>query len=235
MCGRYTQTCKPDEIKQLLDFDGDDRLLRPRYNLAPSQEAPVIIAGQHLKSMRWGLVPFWAKDEKIGHRMINARTETIAEKPAFKKLLTHRRCLVLADGFYEWQKSGRSKQPFYFRLRTKAPFAFAGLWDRWHGSEGRELATFTILTTSANEVLRPVHDRMPVMLSPEGCRTWLDLEGANADVLPPLWGPFPAAQMTGYPVSSRVNSPKDDQPGFVEPLASSETTAELDLGILEEL
>jgi putative SOS response-associated peptidase YedK len=230
MCGRYTQTSNAEDIKRLIDFDGEDRLLQPRFNIAPMQAAPVVTADRELKALRWGLVPAWAKDEQTRNPMINARSETVAEKPAFKQLLKRRRCLVLANGFYEWQKTGRARQPYYFRLRDHAPFAFAGLWDRWHAPDGRELETFLILTTEANELLRSVHRRMPVLLLRDGCAPWLDLDGTPPDHVLSWLRPFDPEQMTGHPVSLQVNSPRTDHPDCIRPLPASSATLEFDLG-----
>jgi putative SOS response-associated peptidase YedK len=229
MCGRYTQTKPPGEIKRQLAFIGDEALLQPRYNIAPAQAAPVILASRELTLMRWGLVPLWAKEAQIGNRMINARAETVQDKPAFKRLLGHRRCLVPADGFYEWQGAGRARQPFRFRLKSDAPFAFAGLWDQWHAPEGHALNTFTILTTTANEVVRPVHDRMPVMLGPDGCEQWLAPSAQPSESLLRLLTPFPPDLMMCYPVSPLVNSPKFDGPECIQPFQHPDAPLELDL------
>jgi putative SOS response-associated peptidase YedK len=196
--------------------------LAPRYNIAPTQ--PVLAvrtvpAGEReLVTLRWGLVPAWADDPSIGNRLINARAETVADKPAFRAAFRARRCLVLADGFFEWQKVGGRKQPYYFRLREGSPFAFAGLWERW-GKGATTLETCTLLTTEANELLRPVHDRMPVILPRERFVRWLDPDFRAAAELESLLRPYPAEDMTGYPVSARVNNPRNEGPLCVEPQA----------------
>ena len=163
--------------------------LAPRFNAAPTQTLPVIVrqSPNHLALMRWGLVPSWAKDASIGSRMINARVETVAEKPAYGRLLRRQRCLVPASGFYEWKREGRRRTPFYFHLRDDAPFAFAGLWDVWTNPEGRgEVHSYTIVTCPANAVVAPVHDRMPVMLEREAEETWLDPDIDDPETLLPL-------------------------------------------------
>ena len=167
MCGRYTQTLAGPILLSRFRLEETVLDLKPRYNIAPGQEAAVVVREETttLAAMRWGLVPSWAKEPAIGNRMINARAETITEKPSFKRLIERRRCLVPADGFYEWRREAKGKVPMRFILKSREPFAFAGLWDRWRNPEGAELRTFTIITTAANELMRPVHDRMPVILA----------------------------------------------------------------------
>jgi putative SOS response-associated peptidase YedK len=186
MCGRYTYF--PGEFSDLrLTWNVDSiPLLKPRYNIAPSQDAPVIVqaAGKRtLELFRWGLIPWWARDPAIGNRMINARAETLAEKPAFKDLLEKRRCLVLADGFYEWRKEGKRKVPMRFKLKSGEPFTFAGLWDIWKQPDGSLLRTYTIVTTEPNDVLRPIHNRMPAMLSNDDALKWLAVDDEIAHAL----------------------------------------------------
>jgi len=223
MCGRYTLSSPTDLLADLLELDSVPELA-PRYNIAPTQEAAVVrVTGEtgarSLDLLRWGLIPFWSKDPGIGNRMINARAETVAEKPSYRTSFKRKRCLVPADGFYEWQATGGPKQPFYFRFEGGAPFALAGLWDRWEKGEGEPVETFTILTTEPNEVVAPVHKRMPVILDREGMALWLDPAIEDAERLTPLLGPFPAAGMEGFPVSTYVNSPGNDTPRCIEPLA----------------
>ncbi len=195
---------------------------RPRFNIAPTQVIPVVRAGddgrREWAPCRWGLVPWWAKDLKIGARMINARSETAAEKPSFKKALAARRCLVPADGFFEWAKTSEGKQPFHIRFSDRRAFAFAGLWERWGPSPDETVETFTILTTSANSVTAPIHDRMPVILGPETWEEWL-----GATPLPParrevLFTAFPPEEMEAVEVSKRVNSPANDDAGCLDGL-----------------
>ena len=178
MCGRYTVSNPGEILPELLGHD-DAPEMAARYNVAPTQEAPVIVAGEdgsrRVAEMRWGLVPYWTKDPAIGNRAINARSESVADKPVFRDSFKRRRCLVAADGFYEWQKRSGGKQPFLLRLEGGAPFGFAGLWDRWHGPRGRVLESFTILTTEPNELVAPIHDRMPVVLLADHDRRVLNL------------------------------------------------------------
>ncbi|MCI0526850.1 MAG: SOS response-associated peptidase, partial [Nitrospira sp.] len=170
-----------------------------------------------LKLMKWGLVPSWAKDTSTGYKMINARAETVAQKPSFKKSLKHKRCLVVADSFYEWRKvnGGRTKIPMRFVFKSREPFAFAGLWDTWQNPEGGELRSFTIITTGANAVLQPIHDRMPVILRQQDEDLWLDPDLKDVDKLVPLLIPYSSEEMEGYEVSTLVNSPKNDTPACI--------------------
>ena len=220
MCGRYTNTGEIRDIR--IQFNLDEIFsLFPRYNIAPGQNAPVIVNAdgvRKLAMMRWGLVPSWAKDPSIGNRMINARAETVAQKPAFKRLLGKRRCLVLADGFYEWRREGKRKFPMRIVLKDTRPFAFAGLWDAWKRAEGDELHSFTIITTEANELLRPIHDRMPVILDGESGAKWLDPELTEPRLLTVLLLPLASELMEAYEVSTMVNSPANDRPECISPL-----------------
>jgi putative SOS response-associated peptidase YedK len=219
MCGRYTITVNPEDVKQELGLASMPDGYQARYNIAPTQPVAVVAdpTGRNAEMMRWGLIPFWAKDIEIGSRLINARSETIAEKPAFKYAFNKRRCLVLADGFYEWQKgggpAGRS-QPYYFKLADGKPFAFAGLWEFWKSPAGEEVRSCTIITCAANAVVRPVHDRMPVMLS--GDALWAWLEGAPAGDLQAMLRPYSPERMLSYPVAMLVNRPEIDSPELVQ-------------------
>jgi putative SOS response-associated peptidase YedK len=168
--------------------------------------------------LRWGLIPSWADDPRIGNRLINARAETVATKPAFRRAFKERRCLLLVDGFFEWQRQARRKQPFYIRLCDGRPFAFAGLWEQWEGSEGTTVQSCTILTTTSNDLVGGIHHRMPVILSPTHYDRWLDPGLQEPAVLQPLLRPYPADEMTAYPVSPRVNSPANDSPECTEPV-----------------
>lgn len=226
MCGRYTQTQAATAIAVAFKL-AEVPPLPPRYNIAPTQLVSAVIQPQQrdrqLRVLRWGLVPSWAKDPAIGSRMINARAETVAEKPSFRTALRYRRCLVLADGFYEWQRQGRKKQPFYFHLHDHQPFGFAGLWEHWESqTTGEILETCTILTTAANDVLQPVHDRMPVILAPTDYDRWLDPDQNQSAALLPLLQPYPAEAMQAYPVSAIVNKATSDRPECMQPLAMTE-------------
>jgi putative SOS response-associated peptidase YedK len=167
---------------------------------------------RELVFLRWGLIPGWAKDPTIGNRMINARAETAAEKPAFRAALRRRRCLVAADGFYEWQRSGKQKQPYFIRLCDDRPFAFAGLWETWEAPELSSIESCTLLTTAANDLIRPIHDRMPVILAPDAYQPWLDLSVQKPEKVLPLLQPFPSEAMIAYPVGMLVNNPAHDDP-----------------------
>ncbi len=162
--------------------------------------------------MHWGLIPSWAKDPSIGNKMINARAETLLEKPSFKRLVGKRRCLVLTDGFYEWRKEGKRKVPMRMLLKTRELFAFAGLWDRWKKPDGNEFQSFTIITIDANDLLRPIHDRMPVILGRDGEEKWLNPDLKDPSELLPLLKPYPSELMEAYDVSPLVNSPRNDRP-----------------------
>jgi len=223
MCGRYTET-KARSV--LTDHFGDyieQSLLedfRPRFNIAPGQDAPVILneTVPVLKLVRWGLVPSWAKDEKTGYKMINARAETLSAKPAYRKAFERRRCLVLADGFYEWKKAGSVKMPHRFTVRDGEPFAFAGLWERWRKPDQTELRTFTIITTDPNPVVSAYHDRMPVILPRNDYERWLDPTFADAAELQRMLRPFTEKEMRVDAVSSVVNDSRNDNPQCVEPV-----------------
>jgi putative SOS response-associated peptidase YedK len=179
---------------------------------------PLLSARRELVWLRWGLIPGWAKDAAIGARLINARAETAAEKPAFRAAFRRRRCLVVADGFYEWQRTGRAKQPCFIRLRDGRPFAFAGLWEAWEAADDSMLETCTILTTDPNELIRPIHDRMPAILSPADYDTWLDTTIEDSGRLLSLLTPYPSDAMQAHPVGDFVNSPAHDSPQCIEPM-----------------
>ena len=220
MCGRFTLGATAATLAAQFDL-ANVPTWTPHYNIAPTQEVLVVLqpspqANREARLHRWGLIPPWAKDPSIGNRMINARAETVATKPAFRRAFKERRCLLLADGLYEWQRQERRKQPFYIRLRDGRPFAFAGLWEHWEGSEGMAIQSCTILTTTSNEVVGRIHDRMPVILSPTDYDRWLDPSIQEPAVLQTLLRPYPADEMTAYPVSTRVNNPANDSPECVE-------------------
>jgi putative SOS response-associated peptidase YedK len=218
MCGRYTlHTDLERLIEQFELFRAAE--IKPRYNISPSQMVPVIRPtdqGRELALLRWGLVPHWAKEEKTGYSMINARAETVTEKPAFRSAFRRRRCLIPADGFYEWKKLERAKQPFHIRMRGGEPFAFAGLWEHWQGGEGKTIESCSIIVTTANDLMRPIHDRMPAILDRENYGTWLDPDFTDAERLKALLAPYPSERMESYPVSAAVNSPKNEVAGCVE-------------------
>ena len=225
MCGRYTLTSKGDEVALLFDLS-EIPSFPPRYNIAPTQETAIVRvtapgAPRHLDFLRWGLVPYWADDPSIGNRMINARSEGVADKPAFKWSFRKQRCLIPTDGFYEWKKEGKLKQPYHIRRKDRRPFAFGGLWARWKpkGEVGAEpLDTFTIITTDANELIKPLHNRMPVILDPASFDLWLDPAVDDRERLLELLGPYDGNQMETVPVSRAVNSPANDTPDCIQPL-----------------
>jgi putative SOS response-associated peptidase YedK len=214
MCGRYSLGKKP----RAWPTDAED--FQPRYNIAPSQDAPVFLNDGSIiaRPMRWGLIPSWADDEKTGYKMINAKAETLAEKPAFRRCLGQQRCVIPADGFYEWRKDGRTKVPLRFSLHNDEAFAFAGLWERWHPPGRSTIESFTIITTEANDMVRPIHDRMPVMLDNSAMIEWLDPD-REFSALEPLLRPFPSRLMRHHLVSSKVNDAWFDDPSCIEPLA----------------
>jgi putative SOS response-associated peptidase YedK len=174
---------------------------------------------RQLVLFKWGLVPSWAKDAKIGNSLINARAESVAEKPAFRAAFRRRRCLVVADGFYEWQRTGSKKQPYFIRLADDRPFAFAGLWEFWEGPDHSALETCALITTGANELMEPIHDRMPVILAPDDYDRWLDPALQTPEQLQPLLRQFPSGAMVAYPVSTHVNSPRNEDPRCIAPAA----------------
>jgi putative SOS response-associated peptidase YedK len=220
MCGRYTLTTKLEILQNRFGFAAGGITLELRYNIAPGQEAPIVVREdtKTLRMMRWGLVPYWAKEDSIGYKMINARAETLTQKPSFKNSFKGRRCLVLADGFYEWRKTEKKsvKIPMRFVLKSREPFAFAGLWDAWQKPDGDILLSFTIITTEANDLMRSIHDRMPVILREKDEGMWLDPDLKDVKKLIPLLTPYPSDMMEGYEVSTLVNSPKNDTPECIE-------------------
>lgn len=225
MCGRFTLRAPPSVVVERFSLF-ETPPFAPRFNIAPSQPVAVIRAApgsskpeRELVWLRWGLIPSWAKDPAIGNRMINARAETIAEKPAYRAAFRRRRCLVAADGFYEWQKSGRKKQPYFIHLRDGRPLGFAGLWESWEGPDHSAIESCTILTTEPNALVAPIHDRMPVIIKPDDYDAWLDTSVADAASLTPLLAPYPAERMEAYAVSPYVNSPAHDDPACIEPAA----------------
>lgn len=220
MCGRYSLSQSEETIAAAFDL-ADVPTVAPHYNIAPTQAVPVVraVAGsRQFAELHWGLIPSWSKDPDIGARLINARAETVTEKPSFRTAFKRRRCLLIADGFYEWQRSPQGKQPYYFRLEDHQPFGFAGLWEHWENGAGDVIESCTILTTEANDLLRPVHDRMPVILERQDYDLWLDPEMQQSDRLQSLLRPYSADAMTSYAVSARVNNPRNDSADCVQPL-----------------
>lgn len=214
MCGRFTVVVTMDElIRRYLTEQPTARYNTPRYNIAPMQEVWAVIhdgVKNRLGELRWGLVPSWAKDDKIGSKTINARAETLLERASFKTLVGRKRALIPADGFYEWKKSGNMKQPMRITLKDDALFSMAGLYDTWQAPDGSRLSTCTIITTTPNDLMADIHDRMPVILHPEDEAFWLDRSNSDIDALTALLKPYPADKMRAYPVSPIVGNVKND-------------------------
>jgi putative SOS response-associated peptidase YedK len=220
MCGRFTLTTGEAEVAAFLEGIAVEVPLTPRYNIAPTQDIAVVVnsAPPALRLAHWGLIPAWAKDRALAARMINARAETVHEKPAFRKAFKSRRCLVLADGFYEWQviPGATKKQPIYIRRRDAGLFAMAGLWERWRDPEGETVLSTTIVTTAANATLADFHHRMPVILDPRDHTAWLATDDPAPDALRALLAPCADDLLEAYPVSTRVNRPSFDDPACIE-------------------
>ena len=219
MCGRFAQRSPSRKVAKQFKVE-EVPPLAERYNVAPAQAVLAVreaSEGREAALLKWGLVPRWSKDPGIGNKLINARSETVTEKPSFREAFARRRCLVPVDGFFEWARRGDRKRPFYFHMRDGEPFAIAGLWERWEG-EGGPLETCTLLTTEANELLAPYHDRMPVILGPDDYEMWLSPDVRDGGSLTRLLRPYPHGEMSAYAVSTLVNSPSNDDPRCVEPL-----------------
>jgi putative SOS response-associated peptidase YedK len=220
MCGRFTFDISPELLAGIFGISIHEDLPR-RYNIAPTQQVLTIRrtdAGDRANYMRWGLIPSWAKAPSIGSRMINARSESVHEKPAFRQAIRYRRCIIPANGFFEWRQEGKTKAPLYVRLKNGSPMAFAGLWEHWESPEGEIIESCTILTTSSNKLIESLHERMPVILHPEEYDLWLDRETTDPGKLKHLYQPYPADLMEMYPVSPLVNSPRNDSPDLIKPL-----------------
>ena len=226
MCGRFTLHASPEQIAAQFDV-AEPEQLADRFNIAPTQPVGIVrldrtATEREWTHVHWGLIPSWAKDPGMGARMINARGETVAEKPSFRAALKRRRCLVPADGFYEWKRTGSSKQPYHIRLQDQQLFAFAGLWEIWTAPDGTELQSCTVITTEPNELMAQLHDRMPVIVAPEDYEQWLgtgkDADAKEIEQIRHLIRPFDARQMEAYPVSTRVNSPMNEGAALIEPL-----------------
>jgi len=232
MCGRYRLSRRKQVLEEYFDTSPWDDDWDPRFNIAPTQPVPVI--RQHPKEpvrqislMKWGLIPHWAKDQSVATGTINAKGETAAEKPAFRDPMKFRRCLIPADGFYEWKRTGATKQPFCFEVKDGELFAFAGLWDGWRNTEGKWIKTCTILTTTPNAVTSAVHDRMPVILDPGSYDLWLDPGMNDAGGVSELLKPFDARLMRCYPVSTRINHVANDDEECSRPVEVAEAQNQL--------
>jgi len=221
MCGRFTLTVNPADLQEKFSDYAFPSQFAPRFNIAPTQ--PVLAIPNDEKNEAsffiWGLIPMWAKDPSIGNRLINARGETLEEKPAFRGSLKYKRCLILADGFYEWKSvpGRKAKPPFFIHMKDRQPFAFAGLWDSWNSPDGSQIKSCTIITTEPNDLMAIIHNRMPVILHPRDYAKWLDPSPQTPESLKPLIKPFPADAMDAYPVSPLVNKPANDIPELVVP------------------
>ncbi len=221
MCGRFVLFSDLKHIQLAFDLADIKAKIEPSYNIAPTHQVATIVQRADEKSlelMRWGLIPSWAKDDKLGAKMINARAETVADKPSFKRALIKRRCLVIADGFYEWRKEGTRKTPMFIRLKSGELLGFAGLYETWQSPAGETITSCAIITTAANELMQSIHERMPVILSKEDQRAWLD--PANQDALPlvALLQPYPSDEMQAYAVSPLVNSPRNNSAECIKPV-----------------
>jgi putative SOS response-associated peptidase YedK len=222
MCGRFSLYADYRAILERFDIEEvsiGESDYSPSYNIAPSQQVIAIVndgTKNRLGLLRWGLIPPWAKDEKIGSKMINARAETVAEKPSFRNAFKKKRCLVVADSFYEWRRTDESKTPMRIKMKSGEPFAFAGLWETWKSPDGKTVNTCSILTTKPNDLMATIHDRMPVVLSKEAEKIWLDPNVQDPEVLGELLKPFDAKEMEAYEVSAAVNSPKNNGPELIE-------------------
>lgn len=220
MCGRFTLTTDLDRLEERFAFRAADLSYAPRYNIAPTQPVLTLLNDGENRAgfLRWGLIPSWAKEAAIGDRMINARAETVAEKPSFRRALQKRRCLVLADGFYEWKKEGKKKTPMYIVLKPRESFGFAGLWEAWQAPSGETIHSCTIITTTPNALMESIHNRMPVILPREAESLWLDRSIEDPAALTQLLAPYPGEAMEAYAVSPLVNSPRNDTPACITPL-----------------
>jgi putative SOS response-associated peptidase YedK len=223
MCGRYKRSADKDDLQSRFGFINPKNIpLPPRYNIAPTQNEPTVIVKddqRELILMRWGLIPPWAKDASIGYKMINARGETIAELTSFKRPFRERRCLVMADGFYEWERSDKkNKIPYLFVLKNRGPFAFAAIWEQWKNPKGELVLSFSLITTPANELMAKIHDRMPVILHEKDEAKWLDPQLKDPDKLKELLVPYPSELMEAYQVSRLVNSAKNESPDCIKPI-----------------
>ena len=220
MCGRFVLEHSPEQLMKAYRLSSVPEL-SPRYNIAPRQQIAVVRqqngGDRDLTSLQWGLIPSWSKDSAIGYKMINARSETVHEKPSFKQAFHARRCIIPVSGFYEWEKRGKEKIPYYIHLRDGDIMSLAGLWERWTSPEGKGLETCTILTMAANSLVKKLHDRMPVILHRAEFEVWLDRDIDDVNRLTELFHPYPSDQLEMYVVASDVNSPTNDSPGCIIP------------------
>jgi len=220
MCGRFVTDIPADELKRIFNLIESPQL-EPHFNVAPTQLTTVVRnlgERNRLDMLKWGLVPGWAKDQSFGSHMINASSESVAEKPAFQRAIRYRRCIIPTSGFYEWSHIEEKKQPYYIRMADQSPMCLAGLWESWKAPDGSELDTFTILTTAANQLVAPLHDRMPVILHPDTFALWLSHNMHDPEQLKPLYQPFPDEQLQTFKVPDLVNNPRFDSPACIVPV-----------------
>ncbi len=220
MCGRFTQTISSSDIAKAFNLAHVPHLA-PRYNIAPTQRVGTVLRSapeseREFRWLRWGLIPHWAKERSIGNKLINAKAETVAQKPSFRRGFCHSRCLIIASGFYEWQQQENHKQPFYIQHIDSLPFALAGLWSIWQSPEVETIATCTIITTEANEIMQPIHKRMPVILEPNDYDLWLDPTVQKPELLQPLLHPYNSDKLKAYTVTTLVNNPRNDSPECIK-------------------
>lgn len=228
MCGRYVITSTPEAIRRLFGYLEQPNF-PPRYNVAPTQPIPVVYLDEgqrHFRLMRWGLIPSWVKDPKAFSLLINARAESVTEKPAFRNAMKRRRCLIPADGFYEWKPDGARKRPYFIRAKDGAPFAFAGLWETWTGPNGEEMDTAALVTTDATPDIAHIHHRMPVMLEPDAFQLWLDCANVDATTAQSLLVPTRPGRLEAHEISTAVNRVANDSPALIEPVVAGEAPPE---------
>jgi putative SOS response-associated peptidase YedK len=224
MCGRFTLDLPPEKLAEIFGLAELPRI-EPRYNIAPTQQVAAIRTladNEHRKiaMLKWGFIPSWTKDPSLGHKLINARSESIHEKRAFRQAIRYHRCIIPTSGFFEWEEKEGKKTPLYIRLKDGSPMCFAGIWDHWKSPEGEVVESCSMLTTSSNKLIEPLHDRMPVILHPQEYALWLDRTITDPEKLKPLYQPYPADLMGMWPVSSLVNSSRNDSPACIEKVVS---------------
>jgi putative SOS response-associated peptidase YedK len=230
MCGRFVIAFTDGFHARFRVGDGSVKVT-PRFNVAPSQDAPIVLreSPNRLEMMHWGLIPSWSKAERTGLKLINARSESVMEKPMFKRLMEDHRCLVPATGFYEWMNTEEGKVPYYFSSKRGDYMGFAGLYDRWHSPEGSVVSSFTILTTAANELMSPIHDRMPVIVRPEDEDIWVERKSLDPNIMGRVLTPYPSDELVAYPVAKMVRNPEVEGPDLIRPVEHGTRTVQMHL------